>query len=183
MAGIPFNVIENPFVLDLFKDLNPGYSPPSRTTLSNHLITEEYTRVSLAIDHDLEQSDNLTLTLDDSHTNEFLIKEISSIIEKLGSDKFTTIVTDNTSNCQIARQNIHQMYPHIWNIPHAINLIVSDLVKLEPIKKFINECGKINQYFSTSYTSNILLKQDFTNMIIKGDGLQTWMKTCWGLYL
>ena len=61
MAGIPFNVIENPFVLDLFKDLNPGYSPPSRTTLSDRLITEEYTRVSLAIDRDLEQSDNLTL--------------------------------------------------------------------------------------------------------------------------
>ncbi|POG62542.1 hypothetical protein GLOIN_2v1695336 [Rhizophagus irregularis DAOM 181602=DAOM 197198] len=64
MAGIPFNVIENPFVLDLFKDLNPGYSPPSRTTLSDLLITEEYTRVNLAIERDLEQSDNLTLALD-----------------------------------------------------------------------------------------------------------------------
>ncbi|CAB4494196.1 unnamed protein product [Rhizophagus irregularis] len=134
MAGIPFNVIENPFVLDLFKDLNPGYSPPSRTTLSNHLITEEYTRVSLAIDHDLEQSDNLTLN---SHTNEFLIKEISSIIEKLGSDKFTAIVTDNTSNCQIARQNIHQMYPHIWNIQLSqclIRFLESMLILLQIMK-------------------------------------------------
>jgi hypothetical protein len=61
MAGIPFNVIENPFVLDLFKDLNPGYSPPSRTTLSDRLINEEHTRVGLAIDRDLEQSDHLTL--------------------------------------------------------------------------------------------------------------------------
>jgi hypothetical protein len=61
MAGIPFNMIENPFVIDLFKDLNPGYSPPSQTTLSNRLVTEEYIRVSLAIDHDLEQSDHFTL--------------------------------------------------------------------------------------------------------------------------
>uniref|UniRef100_U9T1A5 Uncharacterized protein n=1 Tax=Rhizophagus irregularis (strain DAOM 181602 / DAOM 197198 / MUCL 43194) TaxID=747089 RepID=U9T1A5_RHIID len=45
MAGIPFNVIENPFVIDLFKDLNPGYSPPSRTTLSDRLVTEEHIRV------------------------------------------------------------------------------------------------------------------------------------------
>jgi hypothetical protein len=43
MAGILFNVIENPFVIDLFKDLNPGYSPPSQTTLPDRLVTEEYT--------------------------------------------------------------------------------------------------------------------------------------------
>jgi hypothetical protein len=43
MAGIPFNMIENPFVIDLFKDLNPGYSPPSQTTLPDRLVTEEYT--------------------------------------------------------------------------------------------------------------------------------------------
>ncbi|GET00860.1 ribonuclease H-like domain-containing protein [Rhizophagus clarus] len=215
MAGIPFNVIKNPFVIDLFKDLNPGYSPPSRTTLSDHLVTEEYTRVGLAIDRDLEQSEHLTLALDgwstpkmesiynyivttdtrmeyliglydyssESHTSEFLTEEISKIIKKLGSDKFVAIVTDNASNCRVARQNIHETYPHIWNIrcaAHAINLIASDLVKLEPIKKFINECGKINRYFSTSHASNALLKQGFTNMKIQGGGLQTWVKIRWG---
>src|ERR1044072_8076356 len=41
IAGIPFNVIENPFILDLFKDLKPGYSLPSRTTLSECLMDEE----------------------------------------------------------------------------------------------------------------------------------------------
>jgi len=34
MAGIPFEVIENPFIMDLFKDLNSGYIPPSQFTLS-----------------------------------------------------------------------------------------------------------------------------------------------------
>jgi hypothetical protein len=29
MAGIPFEVVKNPFVLDLFKNLNPAYIPPS----------------------------------------------------------------------------------------------------------------------------------------------------------
>lgn len=42
MAGIPFNIIKNPFILDLFKDLKPGYSLPSRTTLSKRLLNEEY---------------------------------------------------------------------------------------------------------------------------------------------
>ena len=61
MAGIPFNVIENPFVLDLFKDLRPGYSPPSWTTLPECLIDEEYSRVNMVISHELEQYDHLTL--------------------------------------------------------------------------------------------------------------------------
>ncbi|CAG8650796.1 4259_t:CDS:2 [Rhizophagus irregularis] len=36
MAGIPFSVIEIPFILNLFKDLRSGYSPPSRTTVSSY---------------------------------------------------------------------------------------------------------------------------------------------------
>ena len=59
-------------------------------------------------------------------------------------------------------------------------MIASDLVKLEPIKKFILECGKINWYFDTSHANSSLLKQGFINMKIKGSGLQTWVKTRWG---
>jgi hypothetical protein len=97
----------------------------------------------------------------ESHTDEFLTNEISNIIEQLGSDKMAVIVTDNASNCRVARRNIQQTYPHIWNLrcaAHAINLIASDLVKLEDIKKFIIECGKINRYFNTSHANNSLLK-------------------------
>src|SRR3954451_13965946 len=61
MTGILFNVIENLFVLDLFKDLRPGYFSLSRTTLSGRLIDEEYSRVNLVIFRDLEQLDHLTL--------------------------------------------------------------------------------------------------------------------------
>jgi hypothetical protein len=62
MAGIPFNVIENPFVLDLFKELRPDYFPLSRTTLSERFIDEEYSRINLAIEHDLQQSNHFTLS-------------------------------------------------------------------------------------------------------------------------
>jgi hypothetical protein len=41
MCGIPFEIINNPFMRDLFKNLNPGYSPPSRTTLSGRLLDQE----------------------------------------------------------------------------------------------------------------------------------------------
>jgi hypothetical protein len=62
MAGIPFEVIENPFIVDFIHDLNPGYVPPSRITLSNRLLDQEISRVNLKIEKELEVSDNLTLS-------------------------------------------------------------------------------------------------------------------------
>ena len=41
MAGIPFDVIDNPFIRDMFKEFNPEYNSPSRTTLSNRLLDEK----------------------------------------------------------------------------------------------------------------------------------------------
>ena len=62
MAGIPFEVIENPFIIDLFKHLNPGYVLPSRTTLSGRLLDQEVTRTSISVEKELESSNNLTLS-------------------------------------------------------------------------------------------------------------------------
>ncbi|GBC23318.2 ribonuclease H-like domain-containing protein [Rhizophagus irregularis DAOM 181602=DAOM 197198] len=199
MAGIPFEVVENPFVLDLFKNLNPAYIPPSRTTLSGRLLNEEISRVNKKVTSELEIADSLTLTLDgwtskrneslynyvittsdrkeylvalrnysmESHTGEFLASEISDIVEKIGLDKFTAVVTDNASNCRVARRIIEEKYGHIWDIryaAHAINLIAADLVKLNDIKKFISNCLK--------------------DMKINIERLQIWCKTRWGsLYM
>ncbi|RIA86065.1 hypothetical protein C1645_878911 [Glomus cerebriforme] len=60
MAGIPFKVIENLFVIDLLRTLNLGYK----------------------IESELKAAGGLTLK---SHTGEFLALEISGIIEKLPS--------------------------------------------------------------------------------------------------
>ncbi|CAG8708030.1 33741_t:CDS:10 [Gigaspora margarita] len=81
-----------------------------------------------------------------SHTGEFLTNEISDIVEKLSSDKFAAIVTDAASNFNLACQKIQEMYPHIWNIrcaAHTVNLIASDLVKLDNLKKLIVNYLKI----------------------------------------
>ncbi|CAG8786652.1 7080_t:CDS:1, partial [Acaulospora morrowiae] len=75
-------------------------------------------------------------------TGEFLVKEISHLIENIGSEKFAAIITDAASNCKFARKKIQEFYPHIWDIrcaAHAINLIASDLVKLENVKDLINK--------------------------------------------
>ena len=62
MSEIPFKVIENPFIIDLFKELNPEYISPSRTTLSERFLDQEVARVNLNIDKELTSADNLTLS-------------------------------------------------------------------------------------------------------------------------
>jgi hypothetical protein len=62
IAGIPFEVIENPFIMDLFKDLNPGYIPPSRFTLSGQLLNKEVARVNNKINDELQVANGLTLS-------------------------------------------------------------------------------------------------------------------------
>jgi hypothetical protein len=47
--------------MDLFKDLNPGYVLPSRTTLSNRLLNDEFARVNKKIESELKVADGLTL--------------------------------------------------------------------------------------------------------------------------
>ena len=63
MGGIPFEVIENPFVVDLFKELNPAYVPPSRTILSERLLDEEVAHIQNSINIDLENAEHLTLSI------------------------------------------------------------------------------------------------------------------------
>ncbi|CAG8692192.1 1523_t:CDS:2, partial [Ambispora leptoticha] len=91
---------------------------------------------------------------DQSYMSEFLANEISDIIEQLSSEKFAAICAT-----------------------HAINLIAADLVQLESVKKLINNCGRINHFFKTSYSSHSLLTKGFVNMKIKNDELKTWVKT------
>ncbi|RHZ85688.1 hypothetical protein Glove_62g26 [Diversispora epigaea] len=64
ITGVPFEIIENPFTIDFLKELNPGYAPPSRTTLSGRFLDEEVARVNKYIDQELENAENLTLVLD-----------------------------------------------------------------------------------------------------------------------
>ncbi|PKK63353.1 hypothetical protein RhiirC2_855058 [Rhizophagus irregularis] len=167
MAGIPFNVIETPFVLDLFKDLNPGYSPPSQTTLSDRLITEETGGVGWFVYSQNGNNYNYIITTDirmenlvglyyyssDSHTSEFLTEEISSIIEKLGSVKFAAIVIDNASNCRVAR--------HIYGI-YVVQRMQSIRLHLIWLNLNLLKCLLVNVILSehaNSITNNEPIKE------------------------
>ncbi|PKC05159.1 hypothetical protein RhiirA5_502293 [Rhizophagus irregularis] len=151
------------FVVDrLEKDLNPGYSPPSQTTLSDRLITEETGGVGWFVYSQNGINYNYIITTDirmenlvglyyyssDSHTSEFLTEEISSIIEKLGSVKFAAIVIDNASNCRVAR--------HIYGI-YVVQRMQSIRLHLIWLNLNLLKCSLVNVILSehaNSITNN-----------------------------
>jgi hypothetical protein len=61
MCGIPFRIIENPYFINILKNLRSNYNPPSRERLSVNLLSEELIRVEIKINNILEREKNLTL--------------------------------------------------------------------------------------------------------------------------
>lgn len=60
-CGISFQVVENPFFVDLIKELNPSYSLPSRELLSGRFMEEELAKVNANVENELRNEKNLTL--------------------------------------------------------------------------------------------------------------------------
>jgi hypothetical protein len=61
MCGMPFQVVENPYFVNMLKSIRSNYNPPSRERLSTNLLHEEATRVEIKINNSLERAKNLTL--------------------------------------------------------------------------------------------------------------------------
>ena len=60
-CGVSFRVVESPFFIDLLKELNSAYNPPSRDILSNRLLENELGYVNARVSKELDSMDNLTI--------------------------------------------------------------------------------------------------------------------------
>jgi hypothetical protein len=60
-CGLPWQLIEHPFMIELLKQLWPNYKPPDRKVLTDTLLTQEILRVSVKCYRLLDVEDNLTL--------------------------------------------------------------------------------------------------------------------------
>jgi hypothetical protein len=68
---------------------------------------------------------------DVNHTAKVLEEEIDNVLSKVGSKKFSAVVTDNASAIASARKHISEKYPFILNIrciTHFVNLITGDIL-------------------------------------------------------
>ena len=116
---------------------------------------------------------------DDSHTGLFNVAEIEKVLTLVGPKKFTAVVSDAESAMQMARRLISEKYPYILSIrcmAHHVNLITSDIIKLDFAKNIIKKCQTIISFFKTSYRAGVRLQED---SLTEGGGLKTSVKTRW----
>jgi hypothetical protein len=117
-----------------------------------------------------------------THSADFISKEILKIIEDIGHEKFSSIVSDNASVMVAAKRLVNEKYPNIIPIrciTHHINLITTDIMKHEFSKMTIHSCMKIIKYFHRSYKAGAVLAQDIKDNFIDGGGLKGYCKTRW----
>ncbi|PKY33044.1 hypothetical protein RhiirB3_451667 [Rhizophagus irregularis] len=155
--------------------LNAGYNPPTREYLSEHLFETELFIINDKIEDDIMNQQNLTLTLDgwtSGHYQSiwnFVIftsspAKIEDVIEKIGPNRISAIVSDNAANVKKARAIISEKYPRIENvqcISHCINLVTYNIIYhifADQLLHKVNILGFFSQlsYGSGIYTRNFI---------------------------
>ena len=117
-----------------------------------------------------------------SHTADFMSTEILKVIEDVGYNRFSSVVSDNASTMVAAKKLVNEKYPHILPvrcIAHHVNLLTTDIMKHEFSKCTISKCMTIIKYFKRSYKSGALLSEEIKNNFIEGGGLKGYCVTRW----
>src|SRR2546421_11351524 len=84
------------------------------------------------------------------YTADFISKEILKVIEDVGCNKFSSVVSDNTSTMVAAKKLVNEKYPHILPvrcITYYVNLLTTDIMKHEFSKSTISKYMTIIKYF------------------------------------
>ncbi|KAF0516461.1 zinc finger bed domain-containing protein 1-like [Gigaspora margarita] len=125
---ISWKTISNPFFIDFLKTLQQRYIPPSHEVLSGHLFSQKscdgWTNLSnesiwgffIYIPDHCEYLWSLKDLSAQSHTANLIAEELDKIIQIIGSNKYSAIVTDTGANVQNAREIISTRYNNILNI-------------------------------------------------------------------
>lgn len=80
MCGIPFNIIQNPYFIELLRQLRPAYTPPNRKAISGRLLDAEVTNINTKINLQLENQKNLTLGKDFYYAGDFYFNILNLVI-------------------------------------------------------------------------------------------------------
>jgi hypothetical protein len=119
---------------------------------------------------------------ENSHTAEYLAATIEKVINDIGEDRISAVVSDNAANVRNARKIIHENHPKIENVrcvAHSINLIACDIVKEKFGDKLLKRVNTLTTFFRSSHLANSKLTQIIKEKGITGGGLKLYSKTRW----
>jgi len=117
-----------------------------------------------------------------THTAEFMAEMMLDVIDKVGHEKFSSIVSDNASTMICVKKKVQEKYPSIMPIrciTYHINLLMVDIMKHNHAKETIRNCMKIVNFFKRSYQCGALLSEELKENLVKGGGLKGYTKTRW----
>ena len=117
---------------------------------------------------------------EESHTGKFLAEKIIEVVENIDPEKFSSIVSDNASNMVQAKWLIQEKYKNIIPICcifHHINLLSTDICKLNFVESVLKKCTKLVCFFKMSYQANFYLKQKISESMVEGVSLKNYCKT------
>jgi hypothetical protein len=103
-----------------------------------------------------------------SHTGQFIAEKIEKILDKVGPNKFSAIVSDNGSNVRRAREIIKSKFPSIENVrcvSHCINLISCDIVQHSFAEKLLRKINILSSFFRNNAMAGMNIFFNLRNFI------------------
>lgn len=178
-SNSPLSLTDNPFWQQFFKQLRPSYKLPSRHELSTTLLDKEYEEVSQFVNEEIRKADFVTVitdgwsnvrnegivsyivttptpifyksieTMENRHTALYISEELVKVINEIGAEKVTALVTDNANNMKAAWQIIQTQYAHIFTVgcaAHGLNLLLGDICKIKTFKMIVSNAKEVVKY-------------------------------------
>lgn len=96
------------------------------------------------------------------HTAEWMASQIIIKMEEIGIHKFSSVITDTAANMKAAWKIIEEKYPDIICFgcaSHVINLLISDILKIDAIKSIMDIAKTAVKYFKDHTISMAKLRR------------------------
>ncbi len=123
---------------------------------------------------------------EESHTAKWVANEIIKQMEIIDINKFSAVITDTASVMKAAWRIIEESYPNIVCLgcnSHVMNLLISDILKIDQIKSVVENAKKLVNYFKGHIQAAAKLKRIQKENYSKEIALVLPALTRWGTHI
>ena len=127
----------------------------------------------------------IVITGENCHTGEYIAEEISKVIDEVGPEKISAVVSDNAANMRSAWAIIQEKYDHIFCygcVAHGLHLLANDLCAVDSISKLVIRAKEIVKLVKYKHVPHAVFERVQRDHLKNGKPLQLLMPsaTRWG---
>ncbi|XP_062266544.1 uncharacterized protein LOC133972935 [Platichthys flesus] len=175
----PLSLTDNVYWKRFFSVLRPAYCPPTAAALSSHLLDCEYDRVQNQVHDAIGKADCVTVICsgwsntketrtivyvvatpvpllykctnmkEQSHASASIAEELKEIINEVGPQKVSAVVTDDAPEMMAAWAQVEEAFPHVSAIgctAFGIQQLFGDIVEQPSIKALCRRAEQVGRY-------------------------------------